>query len=462
MRNLLGILLTAIIISTGIVSCRFNSTGSHNLSDSSMYQYPETLRVGTLYSPTSYFIYREEKMGYDYDLVLQLARDKGIAIDLKVAPNLSSLVTMLDTGAIDLAAYEIPITAEFRNRVIPCGIEDITHQVLIQPKRKDSLYISDVTQLVGRTIYVEKESKYAHRLANLNDELGGGIDIHTVNRDTLISDDMIDMVSTGEIPLTIVDSDIAMLNRTYYNNLDISLEVSFPQRSAWGVSSQKPWLADSIDNWVSSTEPRKAQAKLLKRYFELSKSAPSFNFDLSKGRISPYDNIFKRYAKDIGWDWRLLASQAYSESRFDSTVVSWAGARGIMQIMPATARAFGLSENEITNPERNIATAVKIIKSLDRSLSKHVLDSVERQKFVIAAYNSGIAHIYDAIALAKKYGKNPQIWHNNVSELLLLKAKPEYYNDSVCRYGYFRGRETTRYVHNVFDFYQRCQQHISQ
>lgn len=443
-------------------ACGNGNNNSLSESDNIIYGFPDTLRVGTLYSPTSYFIYREEKMGYDYDMVSRLAEDKGLFLDLKVATSLNSLIQQLDSGQIDLIAYEVPITAEYRTHVLPCGNENITHQVLVQPKDSVHRRISDVTQLVGKDVYVEKDSKYQHRLQNLNDELGGGIIIHSVDKDTMITEDMIALVSEGVIPLTIVDSDIARLNKTYYNDLDVTLEVSFPQRASWGVSPEKPWLADSINQWIKQEQPKKTQAWLLKRYFELSKNElTSFNFKFQNGRISQYDELFKAYAKDLDWDWRLLAAQGFAESRFDTTVVSWAGARGIMQIMPSTARAFGLGQDKIANPEANISTAVKILKVLNKSLEKYVPDKNERIKFIIGAYNSGIAHVYDAIALAEKYGKNPKIWDGNVAEAILMKSKPEYYNDPVCKYGYFRGRQTVTYVSQVMDFYNRCQREIS-
>ena len=159
-------------------------------------------------------------------------------------------------------------------------------------------------------------------------------------------------------------------------------------------------------------------------------------------------------------DWRLLAAQGYHESHYDSTRVSWAGARGIMQIMPRTARAYDLPASRITNPEANISTAAKIMRDLDKSLSRKVSDKNERSKFVIAAYNSGLAHVLDAIALAEKYGKNPQIWDGNVESALLMKANPEYYTDPVCRAGYFRGRQTVAYVRDVMAFYNKAKKKI--
>ncbi|MCM1518596.1 MAG: transglycosylase SLT domain-containing protein [Pseudoflavonifractor sp.] len=460
-RLLPGLLVAIMAAATVVGGCHGNGGNSDTASDSVDHRLPDTLRVGTLYSPQSYFIYREQQMGYDYDLVSKLGADKGMVIDLNVAASMAELIGMLDSGAIDLIAYEVPITAEYKDRVLPCGNENITHQVLVQPKRDDDSRISDVTQLVGKDVYVEKDSKYQHRLNNLNNELGGGIKIHPIDRDTLITEDLIAMVSEGTIPLTVVDSDIARINKTYYDDLDITLEVSFPQRSSWGVSPTMPWLGDSISEWMREDAPRRTQAQLMKRYFEMSKNeGRSLMPDLTKGRISPYDNLFKRYAKSLGWDWRLLASQGFAESRFDSTVVSWAGAQGIMQIMPGTARAYGLPASRITNPEASIKTATDIIRDLDKSLSTRVKNPEERKKFIVAAYNSGIAHVYDAIALAAKYGKNPQLWYGNVEEAIMMKSKPEYYNDPVCKYGYFRGRQTTAYVKKVFDFYNRTKQHV--
>lgn len=425
---------------------------------------PDTLRVGTLYSPTSYFIYRGEPMGYDYSLVNDFARAKGMVIDLQVATSLNSLVRMLDSGQVDLLAYEIPVTTEYKDHIRPCGPETFTSQVLVQPKEPKGGYprITNVTQLVGRDVYVEKDSKYQYRLENINENLGGGINIHPIDRDTLITEDLIEMVSQDEIPLTIVDSDIARINKTYYPNLDISLEISFPQKASWGVAPDKAWLADSVNAWFDQDEPRKENAALLKRYFELSKGMPPsiMTLDLSKGKVSPFDGLFRKYAGEAEIDWRLLAAQGFVESRFNPSAVSWAGARGVMQIMPGTGRQFGASPAQLADTETSIRLATKIYNLLDRSLASDVPDPMERRKFIMAAYNGGIAHVRDAIALAKKYGKNPQVWDGNVETALMMKSKPEYFNDPVCRYGYFRGTETTRYVKDVIGLYDRVRKRI--
>lgn len=460
MRRTVALIPSLLCLVAAFTSCSSGST-TGTAKASSGKPLPDTLKVVTLYSPMSYFIYRGEPMGYDYTLVDSLARQKGMVLDLKVARSLSAAVGMLDSGKVDLIAYEVPITEHYQQYVVPCGPENITSQVLVQPKVKGSAPITDITELVGRDVYVEKDSKYLRRMEHINDELGGGINIHEVDLDSLITEDLIQMVSDGKIPLTVVDSDIARLNRTYYPDLDIDLPLSFEQRSAWAVAPDKKWLADSIDNWFAQASPQRTNEELLKQYFEQTKFSPKVKFDFSKGYISQYDNLFKKYAPKIGWDWRLMAAQAFQESKFKPNARSWVGARGLMQIMPRTARGYNAKVSQLGNPEVSVRVATDLISDLDGYLTKYVPNDKERLKFVIAAYNVGIAHVYDAIALAKKYGLDPQVWDDNVSKAILMKMNPKYYNDPVVKYGYCRGTETVNYVKNITDFYEQARRSIT-
>lgn len=410
---------------------------------------PQTLTVGTLYSPTSFFILRGDTLGYDYDRICDFARAKGITLRFKVADNMNHLIEMLEQDSVQVLAYEIPITAEYKSHVLHCGAVNETHQVLIQPAG-DSL-LTDVTQLVGKEVWVEKGSKYDSRLRNLNNETGGGIIIRYIEGDTVMSDDLIEMVSERKLPLTVVDSDIAMLNHTYYDNIDISLALSFAQRSSWAVSIQNTWLADSIDAWAQSRNARAYSKNALRRYFEISRSAtPRDTVDLHpvtpEGCISPYDSLFHVYSQMIDWDWRLLAAVGYTESAFDRTVVSWAGARGIMQLMPKTAAAYGVEIDMIEDPEQNMRASVMCIRDLQKLFEPLIADTTERVKFILASYNAGAGHVLDAIELARKYEKEPEVWDGNVEETILWKQNPQFYNDSVCRFGYFRGKQTVAYV----------------
>ncbi len=446
-------------VSMLIASCSGGGANSKDgKKDSVPETVPDTLHAATLYGPTSYFTYQGQEMGFDYENLKQFAKDEGMVLDLKVASSLKSLLEMVESGEADLAAYPIPVIEEYSKKVKHCGHREITWQVLVQPQ-SDSL-VTDVTQLVGKTVYVEKDSKYHYRLNNLNEEIGGGIEIKPISKDTLIAEDMIEMVDKGDIPLTIVDSDIANLNKSYFPHLNVDTKVSFDQYSSWAVRNDCDSLAARLDSWEKQKKTTDMLKSVYKKYFEDSKQSPlyentekTFGLKLRKGdHLSPYDAIFKRHSNTAGFDWKLLAAIGFNESRFNNSIVSWAGARGVMQLMPATARAMGVSN--IENPENNILAAARLLKKLDESLESRIPDSEERMKFVVASYNCGLGHVYDAIALAEKYGLDPKVWTGNVSEAALMKSRPQYYNDPVVKNGYFRGRETVDFVNRVMDVYQ--------
>ena len=383
------------------------------------------LVVLTLNSSTSYFNYRGEPMGFQYELAEQFARSLGVKLRIETAKNTHDLVHKFLSGEGDLIAYNLPITKEFKDSVEFCGEDIITHQVLVQRNSNKVPPLQNVTELIGKEVYV-KPGKYLDRLINLDKELGGGILIHKVENDSVTTEDLIMQVSNGTIDYAVCDNDLAKLNKTYYPNL---------------TAAATQWHRENM------TSPSYRASS--KRYFEISKRIPHGSIlSIQKGKISHYDELFKKYAKEIDWDWRLLASLAYTESNFDTTAVSWAGAKGLMQLMPRTARAMGVPAGMEQNPEESIKAAVKYIAATANSF-RRIPDPDERIKFILAAYNAGIGHITDAMALAEKYGKNKYIWDNNVADYILLKSNEEYFNDPLCKNGYFRGVETFKFVKEV-------------
>ena len=402
----------------------------------------------TLNSSISYFNYRGEPMGFQYELAKQFAESQGLKLQMKTARTTHELVHMLLKGEGDLIAYPLPVTKEFKDSVSFCGEDIITHQVLVQRNGGKNKPITNVTELIGKEVYA-KPGKYLNRLINLDKELGGGILIRQVDNDSISTEDLITQVATGKIDYAICDNDLARLNKTYYPQLNINVAISFDQRSSWAVRHTSPQLKDVVNQWHDANITSPAYRASTKRYFENSKRIPHGSIlSVKDGKISHFDHLFKKYAEEIGWDWRLLASLAFTESNFDTTAVSWAGAKGLMQLMPRTARAMGVPEGKEQNPEESVKAAAKYLKLTARSFSK-IEDPNERIKFVLAAYNGGMGHVFDAMALAEKYGKNKYVWDNNVADFILLKSKEEYFNDPVCRNGYFRGIETFNFVKEI-------------
>lgn len=404
------------------------------------------LIVLTINSYASYFNYREVPMGFQYELAQGFAKSLGVELKVKVLNSEVELVNALLNGEGDLIAYNLAITNDRKKELIYCGKENISHQVLVQRNGKELL--RDVTQLVGKEVYV-MPGKYEERLDNLNNELGGGIIIKEVSQDSITNEDLIEMVAKGKIDYTVTNNELAKINKTYNPNINISLEISFDQRSAWAVRKTSPKLAEAADKWHRENINSAEFEASARRYFELNKHTPQGSIlSLKDGRISYYDDLFRKYASQINWDWRLLAALVYTESNFNPSAVSWAGARGLMQLMPSTARAFGVPVGMESDPEQSIKGGVRYIADLQKIFSK-IEDKKERIMFVLASYNSGIGHVFDAMALAEKYGKDKYVWNGNVAVYMLLKNREEYYKDPVCKNGYFRGTETYNFVRDV-------------
>ena len=175
---------------------------------------------------------------------------------------------------------------------------------------------------------------------------------------------------------------------------------------------------------------------------------------MKEGKISDYDDLIKKYAGTLNWDWRLLTAQIYKESKFDPNTKSWRGARGLMQLMPRTAKSHGVQANELNNPERNLIAGTKHIAMLEKHWKTELNDSLEVIKFTLGSYNVGQGHVEDAIRLAIKYDYDPTKWDDNVAQMLLNKSIPKYYKDPVVKYGYCRGREPVNYVKTILNSYE--------
>ena len=242
-----------------------------------------------------------------------------------------------------------------------------------------------------------------------------------------------------------------MLQRLEDGEADLICYPMTKKGLGWLVGDDKEDLEEELKAWYKPgmlAKVKKEEEFLLSnRAVRRRVFAPMLN--RAGGVISHYDGFFQRYASTIRWDWRLLAAQCYQESTFDPKARSWAGACGLMQIMPGTADHLGLSRANIYDPEQNIAAAVRYLAELERNFSD-IREHSERTKFVLAAYNGGHFHIRDAMALARKNGRNANNWRE-VESFVLGLSQPQYYNDPVVKNGYMRGSETVDYVRKIHE-----------
>lgn len=424
------------------------------------------------YSSTSYFTYKGEPMGYEYELLQRLADELAVDLEIVLARNYDDMFLKLNTGKGDLIAFGLTITESRKEYVQFTEYHTTTEQVLVQRKADNwreipvhvtnQQLIRNTLDLLDKEVYVRKNSSYYGRLQNLGNEMGGKIKIKTV-AGNVSTEQLISQVQHKKIPRTVADKHIALLNSTYYQDLDVKTKISFPQRLAWAVRKNSPDLLVEIDKWIAPNRGSETFNVIYNKYFKNTKlyntRKESPFFSKSGGKISEYDDQVKEAAKTIGWDWRLLSSLIFQESRFDAQASSWAGAVGLMQMLPATAKAHGAKN--LTDPQESLNAGVSFLKWL-QDYWKEIEDPQERIKFVLASYNAGHGHVKDAQRLAKKYGKDPLKWDDHVAVYILNKANREYYTQAVCKYGYCRGEEPFNYVISILDNYTVYQDLISE
>ena len=435
-----------------------------HLPEKEVYDLKEIKEQGVLkalvdYSSTSYFVYKGTPMGFEYDLLSRFA--KSIEVDLKVIPvnDLESIIDSLNEYKGDLIAANLTRTKGRSERVNFTIPVIRTKQVLVQrqenSKKNNAEFIEYLDELIGKEVYVQKGSSFYKRLQNLSDDIGGDVLIKEVAGNVTV-EELIKRVSEGEIDYTIADEHVAKINKAYFRNIHIKKAVGVEQQLAWAVRKESPDLMIAINEWLSKFRKTIDYRVIYLKYYGntsiYKKRVKSDLFTSKSGQISPYDQLIKKHAESIDWDWRLLTSLIYQESQFDHYSSSWLGAQGLMQLMPTTAHAYGIDSS--ATPEENVRAGVEYLKWLDKQFTEKVEDEEERRLFILAAYNVGLGHVFDAIRLAEKYELNPEKWEDNVAEMLLNKAKPEYYKDDVVHYGYCRGSEPYKYVSEIMDRYQ--------
>ena len=217
----------------------------------------------------------------------------------------------------------------------------------------------------------------------------------------------------------------------------------------WAVNKKNEALAKEINIWYKPTmlaEMEKMEKTLIANGGVIRHVYSPF-VNRQKGIISRWDGLFQKYAPTARLDWRLMAAQCYQESCFDPRAHSWAGACGLMQIMPSTAASLGLGSGDLYNPEKNIAASARYMAMLMNDFHD-VTTMYDRICFALASYNGGKSHIRDAMALARKHGKSDKRWQD-VKFFVLNLAKAEYYTDPVVKAGYMRGTETSSYVDRI-------------
>lgn len=420
----------------------------------------------------SYFIYKGEPMGYEYELLTRFARHLNVELKIKVTSGINRAMDQLNKGEGDIIAFPLTVTKERKKYVAFSRPHFNSHQVLVQRKpdnwrlmTRDEInesVIRNPVELIGKDVYVLPGSSFESRLKHLSEEIGGDVVIR-VDTNSSESESLIRKVARGEIDLTIADNMMARVNAFYYPDLDINTPISMAQQVAWATRKNSPRLLQAINEWLGQIKKEPTFMVIYNRYFRSPRTSlvrmTSEYSSMGGNRLSPFDSLIRQGADTLGWDWRLLASLIYQESRFLPKGESWAGARGLMQLMPRTAKEFGAFN--LDDPVQSIHAGVGYLKYLDRYWSRTIHDPDERLKFILASYNVGLSHVVDAQRLTGKYGGDPNIWFDNVEVYLSRKSDPEMYEDPVVTAGYCKCEEPINYVRDILQRYEVYKIHIA-
>ena len=423
-----------------------------------------SMRVLTDYNSVNYFVYKGFPVGYQFELLTALCAHLGITLEIKVSNDKEKNIRMLLSGEADLIATNLAVTSKESKRISYTIPHSQSRQILVQRnwempaggKKKANKLIRTNQDLLGKTIYVLKNSSYVDCLQQIGNQLSDSIGI--VEIPDYDVEQLMQLVAEGEIPYTVCFENIALVNKGLYPNLDIKMALSDPCDLAWAVRPDSKMLLSAVNQWMKGFKEDARYQRIYRRYFvnyHPLRSAGYAETVMSGDHNAIFDDIIKANVRNTIFDWRLIAALIYQESRFDPNAESWAGAVGLMQLMPETARIFGVES--MVSPQDNIEGGIKFLTWLDEKMQRFVPDKNERLKFVLAAYNVGIGHVIDAIRLAEKFGKNPAVWDNQVDHFLLNKSNPAYYSDPVVKFGYCRGDEPYQYVKNIvtrFNYYK--------
>ncbi len=403
----------------------------------------KVLRVLTRNNPANYFLWRGELIGFEYELVQEFAKQQGLQVEMIVPPTWGDLLKWLEQGRGDFVAASMTITEDRKAQGFWFSKPYNYVNEMVVARTNEA--IKSKEELAGRTVVVSRTTSYWQTLRRLQDTARIPFTLLAAPED-LTTSQIIGKVATGEYDLTVADSHLLDLELTWRDDVKGAFALGQPVAHGWAVYSGKPKLLDALDAFVDKTYRGTFYNILHKKYFKNVRRARHHveRRAARSGQLSPYDQHVREYAEHYGFDWRLIAAQMYQESRFDPKARSWAGAQGLLQVMPRTANALGLTN--LQDPAVGIHAGVKYLAWLRENFTGDI-ERTEQTWFTLAAYNAGYGHVLDARRLATELKLDPDRWFDNVEQAMLLLAKPKYYKRA--RHGYVRGGQPVIYVREI-------------
>lgn len=398
------------------------------------------IRVAMQNDAASYFVYRGQQVGFQFELAEHLAMKLGVRLEVVIPERPNDMARMLIENQVDLAA--MAVTDELSTQVDFSRPYMFANQVLVQANGEPA--IDSVESLSGKTIHVRRSSAYFETLRGLLAKVPG-LRIVEASED-LETHELIGRVGRKELPLSVSNSVLLQVETTYRDDVQGTLELAKRKPLAYAMRKGSPQLKAWVDQFLKRQYRGLVYNSLYKKYFKDKKRIRRVRAEEAgtTGRLSPYDDLAKKYGRKYGIDWRLIVAQMYQESRFNPEAKSWVGAMGLMQVMPKTGAELGF--RNLRRPESNVHAGVKYLARMAAKFDVSI-PMRQRVRFALASYNAGLGHVLDARRLARKKGWDANRWFGNVENAIKLLENPRYHRRA--RYGYCRGSEPAVYVSRI-------------
>ncbi len=409
------------------------------------------IRVLVVQSKLFYFIDQGQQRGLTYDALQMFESEinkkfKTGKLRVHVLPipvARDQLFSALAAGRGDIAAAGLTISAQ-REELVDFSApfaEGGTEILVTGPSAPELISLND---LAGKQVWVRKSSSYYRSLEALNHTLKSAgrplIDIQAAD-EHLEDEDLIEMVGSGLLPMTVADSYLANFWTQVFDKARAreDLTVHVGSRFAWALRKNTPKLKAAVDEFVKGHKigTRSGNIVMVKYLKDTDwvKNALDRN-ELAK--LEPMIDAFRRYANQFDFDPLMVAAQAYQESGLDQSKRSHVGAIGVMQVMPTTASDKRVNVKGIEKLEPNILAGTKYLRVLeDQYFNDPGISKVDKMLFTFAAYNAGPARIQGLRRDAPKQGLDPNKWFQNVEVMASRRI----------------GRETVQYVSNIYKYY---------
>lgn len=396
------------------------------LDDLSEIKKRRVIRIITYKNSANYYFNQGRQRGFEYELLRKFAEDKRLRVDIVLADTHDDMQKLLLGGHGDIIAASLPEDSIKDERIKFSTPYNYSAPVIVGHVTDKK--ILDIRDLSGKRIILPAESPYQTVLEDLQ-ERGIHFEIINAEQGTNTSTALL-LVSMGIYDLTILGSHQVETALAGQFGMKAHFMLNEPGPVSWAVRSGNTRLLSALNTFVKNNYRSKMYNVLYEKYFENPKVAIN-KLLVQDEQLSPYDEIVKKYAEQYGFDWRLIVAQMYQESQFDPKAISYAGAEGLMQIIPETADYLGMGDTY--NPTNSIRSGVRYLNIL-RGQFENSLLLEDITWFSLAAYNAGFTRVERARYLAEEMGLDKNRWFGNVEKAMLALAKPKKINGIVKRY----------------------------